>query len=233
MAMFGTVAANQNARTEQSNEMQQKMIDLVTSAMSYPPGSQARLAIGAEYDQAYAAWSQARVADNPITGSTTVAPGVWGIRGTTNDSIINTVAIHSLDHRSWFDYGHPTIDYLANGTPIGSIDVRNGSASNLSNGLATLKEHLFRAAPNHNGYGNHDKRLDWARKVTIQESDRLDTAISTLTDADMGKASTARANAETRQQLALSTISQAISAYGNYANGLLGNVSRTQRGVLA
>jgi flagellin len=64
-------------------------------------------------------------------------------------------------------------------------------------------------------------------------ADRLDAAATSLTDADLGRASTARAQAETRQQLALDTISRAISAYGNFAGGLLGNVQRTQRGLLA
>jgi flagellin-like hook-associated protein FlgL len=63
--------------------------------------------------------------------------------------------------------------------------------------------------------------------------DRTTAAIGTLTDADMGKASAARAQAETRQQLALSTVRQALDAYGTYAGGLLGNVQRTQRGVMA
>ena len=64
-------------------------------------------------------------------------------------------------------------------------------------------------------------------------ADRLDRMASSLTDADLGKASAARATAETRQQLALSTVRQAISAYGNFAGGLLGNVQRTQRGIMA
>jgi flagellin-like hook-associated protein FlgL len=67
-------------------------------------------------------------------------------------------------------------------------------------------------------------------------SDRHDekTALAaSLTDADLGAASTARAQADTRQQLALDTIRTALTAYGNFAGGLLGNVQRTQRGVMA
>ena len=79
--------------------------------------------------------------------------------------------------------------------------------------------------------------IDW-RVAADQErlsaaSERLAAIAARLTDADMGKASAARAQAETRQQLALSTVRQAISTYGNFAGGLLGNVQRTQRGVLA
>jgi flagellin len=64
-----------------------------------------------------------------------------------------------------------------------------------------------------------------------QGADRLDQLAGSLTDADLGKVSAARAQAETRQQLALATIQQAISAYSNYAGGLLGNVQRTQAGI--
>jgi flagellin len=62
---------------------------------------------------------------------------------------------------------------------------------------------------------------------------REEQLAASLTDADLGKASTARANAETRQQLALATVRQALDAYGTYAGGLLGNVQRTQRGIMA
>jgi flagellin len=51
--------------------------------------------------------------------------------------------------------------------------------------------------------------------------------------ADMGKISANLRRAETRQQLALDTVRTAINAYSNFAGGLLGNVQRTQRGVLA
>jgi flagellin len=71
------------------------------------------------------------------------------------------------------------------------------------------------------------------REDITRNTDRIDTAIGSLTDADLGKVSTARSQAETRQQLALQTIQQALTAYGNFAGSLLGNVQRTQRGVLA
>jgi flagellin len=80
------------------------------------------------------------------------------------------------------------------------------------------------------GVGNSLDRFDSHLAV---EADRLNIAIGSLTDADLGEASAARAQADTRQQLALQTIQQALSAYGNFAGGLLGNVQRTQRGVLA
>lgn len=47
-------------------------------------------------------------------------------------------------------------------------------------------------------------------------ADRLEAAAGPLTDADLAKASAARAQVETRQQLALSTAHLAISAYGTF-----------------
>jgi flagellin len=81
--------------------------------------------------------------------------------------------------------------------------------SAVSNGLERFDDHLART------------------------EDRLQSAIGALTDADLGKASLGLRLAETRQQLALDTIRTAIGTYGSFANGLLGNVQRTQLGVLA
>jgi flagellin len=81
--------------------------------------------------------------------------------------------------------------------------------------------------------GANQGRLSSLKSATAKTIDRLDTAIGSLTDADLGKLSTENQRAQSRQQLALDTISRAISAYGGYAGGLLGNVQRTQRGLLA
>ena len=95
-----------------------------------------------------------------------------------------------------------------------------------------------------------DQALDSSRRVSAQgaaamaatsrmqerarsRADRADAAAGALTDADLARASAARATAEANQQLALGTLRQAISAYGSYASGLLGNAQRTQRGILA
>ena len=83
------------------------------------------------------------------------------------------------------------------------------------------------------GTGFDLKMIDRMRDRIQRDSDRLDTALGSLGDADLGKASAARATAETRQQLAISSVRQAISAYGSYASGLLGNTQRTQRGIMA
>jgi flagellin len=62
---------------------------------------------------------------------------------------------------------------------------------------------------------------------------RLEQQAASLTDANLGKASSTLEQSQVRQQLALDTVRSAISAYGNLANGLMGNIARTQRGVMA
>ena len=75
--------------------------------------------------------------------------------------------------------------------------------------------------------------LDRTERQLAKMTEVADRAQSGLTDIDLGKVSTQRRNAETRAELANATVRQAISAYGNMASGLLGNVQRTQRSVLA
>lgn len=74
--------------------------------------------------------------------------------------------------------------------------------------------------------------IDGMRDRFSTSMDRLDRQIGTLTDADLGKASAARATAQTRQQISLSTVRQALDTYQAYAGGLLGNVQRTQRAIV-
>jgi flagellin len=78
-----------------------------------------------------------------------------------------------------------------------------------------------------------DRLLNQDADIMLDQAGREEQLAASLTDADLGKASAARAQAETRQQLALDTIKTALTAYGNFAGSLLGNVQRTQRGVLA
>jgi flagellin-like hook-associated protein FlgL len=82
-------------------------------------------------------------------------------------------------------------------------------------------------------WGGVSKRLERQSATALASAERLEAAGSSLTEADLGRASTALRQAETRQKMAVQTMRTAISAYGNFAGGLLGNVQRTQRGLLA
>jgi flagellin len=117
----------------------------------------------------------------------------------------------------------------AMGAPAADISTAAAAATTLGTVQVVENQLLQRVA----GLAGLERRIDSDRENLATDADRLASFAASLTEADLGKASTARAKAETRQQLALGTIQQAISAYGNFAGGLLGNVQRTQRGLLA
>jgi flagellin-like hook-associated protein FlgL len=79
--------------------------------------------------------------------------------------------------------------------------------------------------------GSLEGRLENTSRTHRNMAERELALAASMTDADMGKASSSLRQAETRQQLAVQTVRTAISAYGNLASGLLGNVQRTQRAI--
>lgn len=112
-------------------------------------------------------------------------------------------------------------------------DILSGSQAALEARLTTMQTNRanFSSAASENG--NTDAQMQRMRTGYGDRADRLEGAAASLTDADLGWASAGLRMAQARQQLALDTISRAISAYTGFAGGLLGNVQRTQRGVLA
>lgn len=66
-------------------------------------------------------------------------------------------------------------------------------------------------------------QLRWFDTVERRDArtiERLDAAISSFTDADLGALSGESQTVQARQQLALQTINPAISAYGSFASGV-------------
>ena len=205
--------------------------DLLLSAIPHNPGSAARVRLGASWS-ALLASGQAYQPDNPVfanmDGYGVDALG-RGVRMTGSGDPL-------LESERWAIEPQPGI-WMAGGLDI--FNIVTATTTELQKTLEEVRIMLGYRGPG--GWatdwelemGADQRTSAWMRDYSNAALDRIDGAIGSLTDADMGKASTARANAETRQQLALSTIQQAISAYGSYAGGLLGNVQRTQRGVLA
>jgi flagellin len=116
--------------------------------------------------------------------------------------------------------------------PVGStIDLSTPATAATARGLIMDSLALQRSRLAY--WGSVQTVLERHDTYLSRRQDSLDAAIGSLTDADLGKASTARAQAETRQQLALDTVRNAINAYGAFAGGLLANAQRTQRSVLA
>jgi flagellin len=222
--------AAQRAVNDARMEVLEELKGLLLSARSHNPGSTARVQLAAPWATLVTTGLSFQP-NNPVfanmTGYGSDASGT-GVRMTgTGDPL--------LGGERW------AIEPSASNWMLGGLDIFNittATTTELDDMIAEVQVYL-----GHSGSGwatdwgqqiGADERTSaWMRDYSNSALDRIDTAIGSLTDADMGKASTARANAETRQQLALSTIQQAISAYGNFASGLLGNVQRTQRGLLA
>lgn len=112
-------------------------------------------------------------------------------------------------------------------------DILSGSEAALAARLATLQTNRANFVSAASDNGRTDSQAQSMQVAYEERAEQLEAAASSLTEADLGRASTQLRQSETRQQLALATISRAISAYGNFAGSLLGNVQRTQRGVLA
>ena len=218
-----------------------KLQELVLAARAHEAGSRARINLQAEW----AAWVQAAsdVRGNAFAfqNATFVTDG-WnsGIELSAADSFLSGSGRFLVDPT--FDTNFITGANPAQGRPIApsTVNLAAASTANLDDTRTSLTT-ILGNGPTVTTFlhlRNQEGARDIARaeRMIAQASrfeDTLQFAIGSLTDADLGRASAARAQAETRQQLALSTVRQAISTYASFAGGLLGNVQRTQRGVLA
>jgi hypothetical protein len=232
VANLGVAVETQTAHDTMVRGAMEQAADIVLRAMGLPPGSAARSTLLAEWQHMLSQLTTTATPQGAITTGQAWQPdGYFGVQGPTGDSLLGNRTVWTTLGFNWTS-SWPTIDPLANSVPMNAIDIVNGSAANLSAGLNTIR-HIRDVH-----YAAHDRRndeawLDSVSRTIDRDDDRLHASIGALTDADMGKASTARANAETRQQLAVTTVRQAISTYEGFATGLLGNVQRTQRGVMA
>jgi flagellin-like hook-associated protein FlgL len=221
-ALFGTLM-------QAADDMKQAAL----GAISHAPGSSARQAYAAQYQHAMSQFWQLTLTPQVIVSGAADQPnGTWGIAANPNDPVLAGTGITTElgANPSYF----LTATFSPTGTVPISADIVNGTNASLTSLIANVENIRSNIlGPKAAFTGFNQNWVDRVEEYTEQNTHRLDTAIASLTEADLGKASTQRAQAEARQQLALSTIQQAISAYGNFAGGLLGNVQRTQRGVLA
>lgn len=207
---------------EASIKVVEGLRELIIAARAHQPGSAGRAALAADYAGLIGQGNDIRFLPEGIVSD---GSGGYNGFGTTADPILAGQFFHS-----WHGLGVGGVGWLS---VLAGGNLNTASSVNLDTLQADADSRLSGLRDRAGWSARSADFVDWARKASTSESTQLDTALGSLTDADMGKASTARSNAETRQQLALSTIQQAISAYGNYAGGLLGNVQQTQRGLMA
>jgi flagellin-like hook-associated protein FlgL len=227
------VAQAQMAVDDGTRSTFDRMAGLIRQAMTLPAGSSARQQLATEYAEELLTLDGMRTTTGPIdSGMGTQPDGHWGIQGPASDPVLAGRTIWTTLATSPEDNGWQATDPLSNGQPYGSANLTGGTQPQLEAALRTVER--FRDATISGALMLNGRRLQWLDRVddlSRREIDTLDTAIGSLTDADLGKASAARAQAETRQQLALATVRRAISAYSSFATGLLGNAQRTQRAL--
>jgi flagellin len=210
-----------------------RLRNLAVEAGGTAPGSTARTSLQAEWNQVVESVAHPSMV-NPFfetawVGHAYQANGIGGTLLSSSDPITNGMVVSISPTAQGF------YEWFAGSLPVSlrGFDVANANSAQLSDALAATAWVRSGAVEWSRTSGGQQQMLARVQDNTVKDNDRLRTALSSLTDADLGKVSTARAQAGTRQQLALQTIQQAISAYGNFAGGLLGNVQRTQRGMLA
>lgn len=203
---------------------------LLLSAQSHAPGSAARVRLGASWS-ALLASGQAYQPDNPVFASMAgygVDASGRGVRMTGSGDPL-------LEGERWAIEPQPGI-WMGGGLDI--FNIVTATATELEDTIEEVQVYLGNlgggwAAGWEQQMGADQRTSAWMRDYSNAALDRIDSAIGSLTDADMGKASAQLRQSDAQQQLALQTIQRAISAYGSYASGLLGNVQRTQRGIIA
>jgi flagellin-like hook-associated protein FlgL len=221
--------------TSEANELtraaHERLAELVLAARSSTAGSPTRQRIQAEWNQT-TEWTRTLSA-NPVIDNGTGYVSPLGFQPLTGDSFFGPTYFAAHFNLAAWD----TWMTLANPVALRGFAVDNASDAQLDQAAQTIELNLRQSSQRADHWSlsiGADMALAEKLQTTITSNrNRLDGFVAALTDADLGKASTAHADAETRQQLALSTVRTAISAYGNFAGGLLGNVQRTQRGLLA
>lgn len=221
--------------------------DTLMRALGSAPGSQTRANLQAEFQQQLQAVLGIRADSGPIvSGYGPQVGGQWGILSSSADTVFNGRRFFaSLDtgingqnnHAAYIHFDYVTWSNFATGSgpKFNEINLNTATDASIRQALNWIDNWYTNGtlASYASEISGDQRWLDAAEQRDSRTRDRLDAAISSLTDADLGALSSESQTAQARQQLALQTISQAISAYGNFAGGLLGNVQRTQRGVLA
>jgi flagellin len=210
-----------------------RLRELTITARQYAAGSSQRAALQAEWAQTLT-WSNQGGATPDFVHSATH----WDQSSYNNFGYDYSAVDAQFAGNRWaISYGTAAFaGWYSFAAPVAltSVDLATASDAQLTDAFTSATAMRDQAQGRWGISVGQDLNLvDRLQSLNSAEANRLDRAIGSLSDADLGKASAARAQAQARQQLALSTVRQALDAYGAFAGGLLGNVQRTQRGISA
>jgi flagellin len=245
LSAFAGRAALSQTVVEEGAKVQLDAQKILAQAANFEPGSSERQRLNMEWEDLRAKADSIGVMYNEAraqhgAGSQVEQDGVagrWVFDPFAPDSFLDRIVVQDAWWLGWGTIGIGTAGYT---TTVAAVETNFLNASSaqmsaaanelLNSTSAGIARTNINAVPR---IGADVNAIDRFRDIAGERVDSLDGAIGSLTDADLGKASTQLRQSEARQQLALDTIRTALSAYGNFAGGLLGNVQRTQRGVLA
>jgi flagellin len=225
---------------EAHQDIASRLRQVALSATTLPAGSDARRNLQAEWDALIAAGKSTAAGTNPGFADDNVyqstGAGV-GMDVSAHDAYwagnLYAARSNSVDWTGHYSFVNAGLGITV---ALDTVDILNGSQAHLQQAMGTASVISGESFNTWNAgwqrqIGADEALLERKRDDITRQLDRLDSSIGSLTDADLGKASAARAQADTRQQLALATVRQAISAYSSFATGLLGNAQRTQRAL--
>ncbi len=232
IAILKTASEQQMAGDTVTMELFAQAREKILAAKGFDIGSSNRQALQKEFDAIVAQIDIPTNTDGTLTGSYNFwgAAG-WGVEPNAADPILSQNAI-------WFHYAGG-VGAWWNSQSVNGVAFKNNNLVTATNvQLDALLSYADAMVVNY-----RDSYLQWAASdqkwledISNSDSlslDNIDKAISSLTDADMGKVSKEYEMAQTRQNLAYQTVRNAITQYGNVASGLLNNVMGTQRSVMA
>jgi flagellin-like hook-associated protein FlgL len=218
LALYEASASVTEAWGEQELVFVEAMRDIYLAAAQYAPGTTQRQTLKAELDQLVSSLGGG-------WGPGTSAPLTWHAAIDASHGLLAGLRVHDRN------FAGLQVNVITPVTAAAPVDTATSAA--IQGQISVLSNHAVNLRALDIANAATQGAIRTAAQMNSRLADTNTATIGALTDADLGKASAARAQAETRQQLALSTVRQAISAYSGFATGLLGNVQRTQGGVMA
>jgi flagellin-like hook-associated protein FlgL len=218
----------------QTLEAFDRLNELVLSARATVAGGASRAAIAAEWAQVVE-WTRSfdGMNDNPaftVTGFVAGTPGGYTFNGA--DSFYGPEIYNAYPHGGGFD---SWMDFVGGvvAVTMRNADILNATSAQLDDVRTKIEQMRTSGAMWMRNVGADLNGVERLKQRAAQGADQVAAQIGSLTDADLGRASTARADADARSRLALQVVREALDAYGAFAGGLLANAQRSQRSVLA
>lgn len=213
-----------------------KLDEILLSAQSYSIGSSQRQALQAQWNQTIAeADSFSASNNNPVFNGTGAGSG-WNSASNAYDwGAIDS--FYGPDMLNAHPNGSAWAGWLSSatyGAVLNTFDLVNATAGDITSAKASIDGRRNTSAQNwYRHYAADGGRVERLQKVVEQSTDRINSFIGSIEDIDLGELSAQLSNHNAKQELASTTLKQAINTYSNYAQSLMGSILRTQNSIRA